>query len=189
VVVRADVPEAVLAAAMHEADIACVLLRVAEGDAAARSGAGSLCSIAQQHGAAFLVANDAALAVEIGADGVHLDDPAAYGGARRALEGGAIVGVGCGRSRHAAMEAGEAGADYVAFTIDGPEDLEIIAAWSAMTVVPCVAMGDVRPHNAASVVEAGADFLAVDLPWGEPAEARTALGAYRRIITGADLPK
>jgi thiamine-phosphate pyrophosphorylase len=174
-------PENVLAAALDGAEVACVLLRIADGGANAGH-ARALCAVAQEAGAAFLVADDTSLAAAIAADGVHLDDPAGYGDARRELGPDAIVGVGCGRSRHAAMEAGDAGADYVAFTIAGPDDLETIADWSAMTVVPCVAMGDVGLDNAAAVVEAGADFLAIDASWRDAAEAQAALAGYTRIL-------
>ena len=82
----------------------------------------------------------------------------------------AIVGVTCHDSRHLAMEAAEAGASYVAFgaffataTKEPPSfaDPEILAWWSDLMTVPCVAIGGITVANAAPLVEAGADFLAV----------------------------
>jgi thiamine-phosphate pyrophosphorylase len=157
-------------------------VRTAGGEGNAGSIA-ALCSLAQSHGAAFLIANDTATATAIGADGVHLDDPGAYREARRVLGSDRTVGVACGRSRHEAMEAGDAGADYVAFTMAGPDDLEIIEDWSAMTVVPCVAMGEVRANSAPAIVAAGADFLAIEASWADPAVAKAALAAYQSIVT------
>ncbi|MBX6321459.1 MAG: thiamine phosphate synthase, partial [Rhodospirillaceae bacterium] len=159
-VVGAGAGVAVIDAVPPEADLACVLLRAGPAHEARRAAA-ALCRAVQARGAAFLVADDTGLAAAVGAEGVHLADPAGYAAARAALGPEAIVGVGCGRSRHAAMEAGEAGADYVAFTIGGDEDLELVRDWSTFTIVPCVAMGDVGAHNAAALAEAGADFIAV----------------------------
>jgi thiamine-phosphate pyrophosphorylase len=159
-----------------------VLAKTAAGDGNV-GGIATLCALVQSRGAAFLIANDTATATAIGADGVHLDDPGAYREARRVLGPDRIIGVACGRSRHDAMEAGDAGADYVAFTAAGPDDLEIITDWSAMTVVPCVVMGGVRTNSAPAIVEAGADFLAIEADWTDPAPAKAALAVYQRIIT------
>ena len=107
-----------------------------------------------------------ALAPTVGADGVHLDDVNSVVAARRELGADAIVGVGCGASRDAAVVAAEAGADYVAFGPAferggaSPAVLEVIAWWRQMTVVPCVAHGGLRLDNVAPFVAAGADFLA-----------------------------
>ena len=98
----------------------------------------------------------------------------------------AIVGVTCKASRHLAMEAAEAGADYVAFgaffpsrTKDNttPADPEILSWWQEIMVVPSVAIGGITPENAGPLVAAGADFLAVassvwDHPDGPPAAVR-----------------
>ncbi|MBT3239126.1 MAG: thiamine phosphate synthase, partial [Rhodospirillaceae bacterium] len=90
--------------------------------------------------------------------------------ARAALGDDAIVGVTCHDSRHLAMQAAEAGADYVAFgaffitatkmpkTMVAPDILE---SWSMATTVPCVAIGGITVDNCAPLITAGADFLAV----------------------------
>ena len=159
-------------------DVACLQLRLKEegGDRPAnadtiRRAADLLMPIAQAHDVAFLVNDRADLAAEIGADGVHIgqnDTP--YEEARRLLGPGRIVGVTCHNSRHLAMIAGEAGADYVAFGAFHPTDTkqpqtraepELLTWWSHLFEVPCVAIGGIRVENAAPLISAGADFLAV----------------------------
>jgi thiamine-phosphate pyrophosphorylase len=150
-------------------------------------------AICSEHDVAFIVNDDMALAKRLGADGVHLGqgdgDPRE---ARRLLGPGAQIGVTCHDSRHLAMEAGEAGADYVAFgafyptatkeTQHGPEP-EILNWWSTMFELPCVAIGGVTPHNAAPLVEAGADFLAVlSAVWGHPDGPAAALRAFQAVL-------
>ena len=120
---------------------------------------------------AFIVNDSISLAKRLGADGVHLGqgdgDPRE---ARTLLGPGAQIGVTCHDSRHLAMEAGEAGADYVAFGAFFPTatketthrpDPSILSWWTTVFEIPCVAIGGVTPDNAAPLVAAGADFLAV----------------------------
>ena len=128
-------------------------------------------AICAAHEVAFIVNDDVALAKRIQADGVHLGqgdgDPRE---ARRLLGPGAQIGVTCHDSRHLAMEAGEAGADYVAFgaffptttkTVEHRADPEILSWWQGLFELPCVAIGGITPDNAKGLVDAGADFLAV----------------------------
>lgn len=120
---------------------------------------------------AFLVNDSISLARRLGADGVHLGqgdgDPRE---ARAILGPSAQIGVTCHDSRHLAMEAGEAGADYVAFGAFFPTttkdtthrpDPSILSWWTTVFEIPCVAIGGITPDNAAPLVAAGADFLAV----------------------------
>ena len=120
---------------------------------------------------AFIVNDDVALAKRLGADGVHLGqgdgDPRE---AREELGREAQIGVTCHASKHLAMEAGEAGADYVAFgaffasTTKQSEYRpapEILEWWSTLFEIPCVAIGGIMPENCAPLIAAGADFLAV----------------------------
>ncbi len=120
---------------------------------------------------AFVVNDDAALARRLNADGVHLGqgdgDPR---DAREELGREAQIGVTCHASRHLAMEAGEAGADYVAFGAFFPSttkqsehrpEVEILEWWSNVFEIPCVAIGGITPDNCGPLVKAGADFLAV----------------------------
>lgn len=127
--------------------------------------------ICAAHEVAFIVNDSISLAKRLGADGVHLGQgDGDVGEARAALGPSAQIGVTCHDSRHLAMEAGEAGADYVAFgafydtttkPVSHKPEPVILSWWSALFEVPCVAIGGITPENARPLVEAGADFLAV----------------------------
>jgi len=133
---------------------------------------------------AFIVNDSMALAKRIGADGVHLGQSDGDVREARALLGpSAQIGKTCHDSRHFAMEAGEAGADYVAFgafypTTTKPSnyrpDPSILTWWSTVFEIPCVAIGGITPDNAKPLVDAGADFLAVcQAVWGRDDPAAT----------------
>jgi thiamine-phosphate pyrophosphorylase len=126
---------------------------------------------------AFIVNDSIGLAKRLGADGVHLgQDDGDPREARAALGPAAQIGVTCHDSRHFAMEAGEAGADYVAFGSFYPTttkvathrpELSILSWWSAVFEIPCVAIGGITIENAPPLIAAGADFLAVShAVWG-----------------------
>jgi thiamine-phosphate pyrophosphorylase len=136
--------------------------------------AAPLQAICAVHDVAFIVNDSVALAKRLKADGVHLgQDDGCLREAREELGREAQIGVTCHASRHFAMEAGEAGADYVAFgafypstTKDKGADaerpgLDILEWWSSIFEIPCVAIGGVTPENCRPLVAAGADFLAV----------------------------
>jgi thiamine-phosphate pyrophosphorylase len=120
---------------------------------------------------AFIVNDSMALAKRLGADGVHLGQTDGDVREARALLGpSAQIGKTCHDSRHFAMEAGEAGADYVAFgafypTTTKPSNYRphpsILTWWSTVFEIPCVAIGGITPENAKPLIDAGADFLAV----------------------------
>ena len=120
---------------------------------------------------AFIVNDSVSLAKRLGADGVHLgQDDGDPREARAILGPSAQVGITCHDSRHLAMEAGEAGADYVAFGSFYPTRTKevkhhpepvILSWWSALFELPCVAIGGITPSNAPPLVAAGADFIAV----------------------------
>lgn len=122
------------AAALGAGDVACVEMTVPADPAAAKAAVERLRGIAQERGIAFLLHDDAALAAKTGCDGVVVD-PGAYAVARKTVGAQAIVGVTVGTSRHEAMEAGEAGADFIGFDADP----EIVSWWTEMMEVPCVA--------------------------------------------------
>ena len=126
---------------------------------------------------AFIVNDSAELAKRLAADGVHLgQQDGDVRLAREMLGREAQIGVTCHASRHLAMEAGDAGADYVAFGAFFPSptkpsehrpELELLEWWQQMMEIPCVAIGGITPENCAPLVEAGADFLAVSSAvWG-----------------------
>jgi thiamine-phosphate pyrophosphorylase len=123
-------------------------------------------AVCAAHRTACLVRDHVGLALEIGADGVHLGSGAAdVPACRAALGRERILGVSCGRSRDGAMTAGEAGADYVGFgdlgQRPGHEVYELLQWWSELFVLPCLAEGAVTEDDGAALVRAGADFVAV----------------------------
>ncbi|MEM7776310.1 MAG: thiamine phosphate synthase [Pseudomonadota bacterium] len=127
----------------------------------------------QEAGIAALIESNAELARGLRADGVHLSQPnadkQAYAEAREIVGGRAIVGLTAGPLRHDAMEAGELGADYVAFARvpgdDGFETLiERVAWWSEIFELPCVALGAETTDEMVALTEAGADFIGVQCP-------------------------
>jgi thiamine-phosphate pyrophosphorylase len=104
----------------------------------------------------------------------------------------AQIGKTCHDSRHLAMEAGEAGADYVAFgafypTTTKPSDYRpdrsILSWWATLFEIPCVAIGGITAANAKPLVDAGADFLAVcQAVWGS-SDPSAAVRAFEEVIS------
>jgi len=178
--------------ALDAGDVACLQLRLKPAeDAAIEAAAKVLAPIAQTRGVAVILNDRPDLVAALGLDGVHIGQAdAASAAARRAVGPDRIVGVTCHDSRHLAMEAAEAGADYVAFgaffpssTKDAPTraDPDILSIWQETMQVPCVAIGGVTVETAAELARAGADFLCVGAgvwryPQG-PAQAVQALNA------------
>jgi thiamine-phosphate pyrophosphorylase len=117
-----------------------------------------------ERGTALLVRDHVGLALEIGADGVHLGDAAAVEASRAALGSEPILGVSCGRSRDAAMVAGEAGADYVGFgdlgQRPGRDLFDLLQWWSELFVLPCLAEATITVEDCAALARAGADLVA-----------------------------
>ena len=193
-----DFPER-LARALDAGPVAAFQFRVKGVDSheAARLAA-PLLELCRARDVAFLVNDSVALARRLGADGVHLGqgdgDPRE---ARAALGPRAQIGVTCHASRDLAITAGEAGADYVAFgafhptttkAVEHRADPEILTWWSRLAELPCVAIGGITPANAAPLVEAGADFLAVSgAVWGGVGggDEAAAVRAFAEVM-GAD---
>lgn len=155
--------------------------------------AARLMPVCAAHGCAFILNDSAALARRIGADGVHLGRAdGSIAEARRLLGPAGQIGATCHDSRHYAMEAGEAGADYVAFGAFYPTDTkqtrhrpdpEILAWWSRLFEIPCVAIGGITVGNAAPLIEAGADFLAVSSGvWSHPGGEAAAVREFAELL-------
>ena len=148
--------------------------------------------ICDEREVAFIVNASISLAKRLGAGGVHLGQgDGELKEARDELGPDAEIGVTCHASRHLAMEAGEAGANYVAFgsffpsetkASDHRPDIELLEWWSGLFEIPCVAIGGVTPDNCQPLIEAGADFLAVSHAiWGgDGAAAMKAFAAKLR---------
>jgi thiamine-phosphate pyrophosphorylase len=157
--------------ALKGGDVASFQLRLKHiSDDEIRRAVDTLRPIVQANGTAFILNDRPDLAAELGCDGVHIgQEDASYAAARAALPDG-IIGVTCHDSRHLAIDAAEAGADYVAFGAFFPTQTkepktqassELLTWWNEMMVVPCVAIGGITVANAPELVKAGADFLAV----------------------------
>src|SRR5881394_874934 len=142
---------------------------------------------------AFIVNDSIALAKRLGADGVHLGQSDGDIREARALLGpGAQIGRTCHDSRHLAMEAGEQGADYVAFGAFYPTTTKpshyrpvpaILSWWASVFEIPCVAIGGITPDNAKPLVDAGADFIAVcQAVWGRD-DAAAAVQAFEKVLS------
>jgi len=186
-----------LASALDAGDVACVQLRLKDAsDDAIRRACDALRPVAQNRDVAFLMNDRPDLAMATGCDGVHVgQEDAPYAEARRILGPDRIVGVTCHASRDLAMEAAEAGADYVAFGAFFPTgtketahraDPEILRWWNEIMTVPCVAIGGITPENCGPLVEAGADFLAVvSAVWNDPDGPAAAVKAFEKAIAAA----
>ena len=152
-----------------------------------------LIKVAQARGVAVIMNDDPQLAAELGCDGVHIgQEDAAYKDARTAVGPKGIIGVTCHDSRHLAMVAGEHGADYVAFgsvyptatkTPKSSAPLELFTWWRELFEIPSVAIGGITPDNAAAVIEAGADYLAVSGGiWSWPDGPENACAAFSQLL-------
>lgn len=129
-------------------------------------------------GVAFIVNDSVKLAKRLGADGVHLGQSDGDPREARAILGpDAQIGRTCHDSRHLAMEAGDAGCDYVAFGAFYPTTTKpshyrpppgILSWWANIAEIPSVAIGGITPDNAAPLIAAGADFISVcQAVWGQ----------------------
>ena len=184
-----------LARALDAAPVAAFQFRVKGlDDHAAATLAEPLRRICADRDCSFIVNDSIALAKRLGADGVHLgQSDGIVAEAREVLGREAQIGVTCHASRHMALEAGEAGADYVAFGafFDSPTkpsehrpELDIHEWWQTFFELPCVAIGGITPANCAPLVRAGADFLAVsNAVWGGDEVA--AVAAFQRASAEA----
>lgn len=148
---------------------------------------------------AFILNDRVDLALRCHADGVHLgQDDMHVKEARKLLGADKVIGVSCHASRHLAMEAAEAGADYVAFgafypTLSKPQEKvekwgmpqpEILEWWSTLTTIPCVAIGGINPENCAPLVAAGADFIAaITSIWNHPQGVAEAIKNFAEQMT------
>ncbi len=176
------------------AEVACVQLRLKEvTDDEVVTAARKLLPIAHQYGAALLINDRPDLAKQAKADGVHVgQSDATYAEAREILGDEASIGVTCHASSHLAMEAGEAGADYVAFgaffdtqtkEVSATALPDILTFWTDVTTVPCVAIGGITPENVGILVEAGADFIAVSgAIWNANAGPVAAITAFAHTL-------
>ena len=180
--------------ALDAGDVASLQLRMKNaGDDEIRRAAEQLKPIAQASGVSFILNDRPDLAAELGADGVHIgQEDMPYREARARVGENAIVGVTCHSSRHLAVQASEAGADYVAFGAFFPTatkepkvraEIEVLAWWSDLMTVPCVAIGGITVENARPLIDADADFLAVCAGvWNHPNGPAAAVRAFNALF-------
>jgi thiamine-phosphate pyrophosphorylase len=179
-------------------DVAAFQLRLKDAsDDEIKAAVKTLLPIVHETGAAFILNDRVDLVEELGVDGVHLgQDDMPLKEARKQLPD-SVIGVSCHDSAHLAMEAGEGGADYVAFGAfhatqsKSPEKLakygtptkEILQNWAEITTVPSVAIGGMTPENCGPFVTAGADFIAaITAVWSHPKGAAAAVKEFNDAI-------
>jgi len=182
-----------LAEALDDGEVAALQIRLKDHSRdEVRALAPALIEAAHARDVAVILNDDPELAAELGCDGVHIGQQDGTVKAARAIMGkDRTVGVTCHDSRHLAMVAGEAGADYVAFgafyptsTKDAPTQAEpgLLTWWTELFELPCVAIGGITVGNAAPLVEAGADFLAVSGGvWNHPDGPAAAVQAFNEV--------
>lgn len=188
--------------ALAAGPVSCFQLRLkdASGVSAADddvlSAAERIGPILRRRDVAFLINDRPDLALQSGADGVHIgQSDTSIKRARAILGDDATIGVTCHNSRHLALEAGEAGADYVAFGAFFPTetkaaptqaDPEILEWWAYATTVPSVAIGGITPQNCARLSRAGADFIAVSgAVWNAPDGPAAAVNQFTKALKAA----
>jgi thiamine-phosphate pyrophosphorylase len=186
-----------LTQALGAGDVAAFQLRLKDAtDPEILAACDRLIPICQAHDVAFILNDRPDLAASAGADGVHIgQEDAPYAQARRVMGPDRIVGVTCHDSRHLAMEAGEQGADYVAFGAFYPTatkapktraEPDLLTWWQELMETPCVAIGGITAENAGSLAAAGADFVAVSAGvWAHPEGPAAAVRAINAAISAA----
>lgn len=184
----------ILAQALDAGDVAALQVRLKDTpDEVVSAAVDVLMPIAAAREVAVILNDRPDLAARLGCDGVHVgQSDASYAEARRLMGKDRMVGVTCHDSRHLAMEAAEAGADYVAFgaffpttTKEAPAHAEpdLLTIWQETMEVPCVAIGGITVENARGLAAAGADFLALSAGvWGHADGAAAAVKALNGEI-------
>lgn len=197
-----DVPAFVdlFRAAIQGGDVASLQIRLKQGDQidpiATRAVAQAVKRICHAEHIALIINDSPQLARALEADGVHLGMNDMDIAEARAIVGeDMIIGATCKNSRHQAMIAGEAGADYVAFGAFYPSETKSdttpaepdVLTWCQMFLtLPCVAIGGITLENAAPLVSAGADFLAVSNGvWNHNDGPAAAVAMFNRVIDEA----
>jgi thiamine-phosphate pyrophosphorylase len=179
-----------LDAALGAGDVAALQIRLKPAtEDQIRAAVERLAPIARKHDVALILNDRPDLAAALGCDGVHVgQEDASVASARRLMGPSAMIGATCHDSRDLAMEAAEAGADYVAFGAFFPTDtkdtshrpeLDVLTIWQETVEVPCVAIGGITVETARSLAEAGADFIAVSAGvWSHPQGPVAAVVAF-----------
>jgi len=185
---------ATLEAALRGGDVAALQVRIKPAsDAAIEALTRELLPVARARGVAVILNDRPDLAARLDCDGVHIGQgDASYAEARALMGKERIVGVTCHDSLHLAMDAAEAGADYVAFGAFFPTETkvarsraepELLRGWQQAMLTPCIAIGGIMVETAAELAAAGADFLAVSAGvWRHPEGPAAAVAALNAEI-------
>ena len=183
-----------LGEALEAGDVGALQIRLKDApDAIIEAAAHLMKPMTRARDIALILNDRPDLAAAFDCDGVHIgQDDMPYAEARAIVGRHRIVGVSCHDSRHLAIEAAEAGADYVAFGAFFPTgtkqttarpDLEILEVWQEIMTTPCVAIGGITPANCRPLVAAGADFIASSSGvWAHPQGAAAAVAAFNAEI-------
>lgn len=184
-------------AAVQGGDVASLQIRLKKGEqidlAATREVAQAVKRICTAEHIALFINDSPQLARALQVDGVHLGmNDMDITEARELLGPDMIIGATCKNSKHQAMIAGEAGADYVAFGAFHPTqtkadttlaDPEILTWCQMFLTLPCVAIGGITLANATPLLAAGADFLAVSSGvWDHRDGPAAAVAMFNRLI-------
>ena len=185
-----------LEAALGAGDVAALQIRLKPAsEDQIRAAVERLGPIARKYDVALILNDRPDLAAALHCDGVHVgQEDASVASARRLMGPNAMIGATCHDSRDLAMEAAEAGADYVAFGAFFPTDtketthrpeLDVLTIWQETVEVPCVAIGGITVETARVVAEAGADFVAVSAGvWTHPKGPAAAVAAFNAELSG-----
>jgi thiamine-phosphate pyrophosphorylase len=189
-----------LDAALGAGDVAALQVRLKPADEATiRAAVALLGPVVRAHGVALILNDRPDLAADLGCDGVHVgQSDASVASARRLMGPDAMIGATCHDSRDLAMDAAEAGADYVAFgaffdtgtkaTTHRPE-LDVLTIWQETVEIPCVAIGGITVANAGILAAAGADFVAVSAGvWTYPEGPAQAVRDFNAVLEAAAGP-
>jgi len=192
-----DAFAATLEAALSAGEAAALQIRLKPADDdAIRRAVAVLAPVARAHGVAVILNDRPDLAHETGCDGVHIGQgDMGLAEARRIMGRDAMIGVTCHDDRDLAWDAAEGGADYVAFGAFYPTTTKetthraepsILGWWTTLFELPCVAIGGITPDNAAPLIAAGADFLAVSgTVWNHPDGPKAGVAAFASVLGGA----
>jgi len=187
--------------ALEGGDVACLQVRIKPDglvdEAKTRTVAKALLPLCRARDVALIINDSVDACTEIGADGVHLGHlDMRVKDARKRLGKVPIIGATAKNSRHVAMEAGEQGADYVAFGAFFPShtkadtvqaDVELLSWWQAVMEIPCVAIGGITAETAKGISMAGADFVAVSAAvWSHPDGPAAAVAAFNAALDEAE---
>ena len=183
-----------LVTALDAGDVASFQLRLkSASDEEISEAAQTLMPLCHARNVAFILNDRADLAQALDTDGVHMgQEDGDIKQVRKLLGNDKVIGVTCHNSRHLSMVAGEQGADYVAFgafyptstkTVEHYAEPSLLSWWIELFEIPCVAIGGITPDNAAPLVDAGADFIAVSSAvWTHPDGVDSAVKQFNGLF-------